>query len=63
MKRSRKPKVGSSYKAWFKGDRSDGSSTILKVEKYRGKYPVFFTWDVTLAAPETRKGSVVMPVF
>jgi hypothetical protein len=63
MKRSRKPKVGSSYKAWFTGDRPDGSSTILKVEKYRGKYTAFFTWDLTLAAPDTRKGSVVMSVL
>ena len=54
------PVVGEAYKSWFTGDRPDGSSTILKVEKYIGVYPQFFKWVVTLAAPNTRSGKIEM---
>jgi hypothetical protein len=56
----KKPVVGEAYKAWFTGDRPDGYSTILKVEKYTGNYPEFFKWVVTLAAPNTRSGKIEM---
>lgn len=58
----KKPIVGKSYRAWFTGDLPDGGSTILKVEKYNGRYPEFFKWVVTLAAPNTRRGNIEMAI-
>lgn len=45
-----------SYRSWFRGDRPDGSSTVLECRPYSGKYPHFFTHILRLAAPRTGRG-------
>jgi hypothetical protein len=52
MNKSNKPKVGAKIKYWF------GDSIILKVEKYTGRYPQWFKWNVTLSNSRTRRGYI-----
>ena len=56
-----KPKVGSKMDSWVSHE-PDKKSTVLKVEPYRGAYPQWFKWVVTLTAPNTMNRQIQMAV-
>ena len=39
---------------WF-ADNPEGMSEVLKVERYRGAYPQWFSWVVRVTAPRTKR--------
>lgn len=52
-------KVGDKIETWFSG-QTDGLSTVVKVETYRGRYPEIFTHTLTVTAPRTGAGVLQM---
>ena len=48
--------IPSFYDSWCKGDRPDGSSTVLSCVPYTGLYRQHFTHVLRLAAPNTHRG-------
>jgi len=55
------PKVGDKIQTWFSG-QPDGMSTIVFVGPYTGGFRPHFTWNLTVTAPRTRKGTLEMCV-
>ena len=53
------PRMGDYLGTWFSG-RPDGLSRVLAVTPYRGRYPQWFRFVLTLTAPATRAGSLEM---
>lgn len=49
-------KVGDSFKSWFDGGNLDGSSKVLSVEPYQGRYKEHFTHVLRLSSVNTRRG-------
>lgn len=47
--------VGGKLETWF-SCQSDGLSTILEVQPYRGRYPQWFTHVLKVTAPRTSRG-------
>lgn len=50
------------WRAWWPGDRPDGSSTVLGSSPYRGRYTQSFTHVLRLAAPRVTRGWLELAV-
>jgi hypothetical protein len=48
--------IPAAWRAWWPGDRPDGSSTVLAFSLYRGRYAQSFTHVLRLAAPRVARG-------
>lgn len=59
-------KVGDLYPVWWetfkKDEKGNNVATVKEIRPYKGRYTEFYTHDLTLEAPNTRKGTLVMPV-
>lgn len=44
------PKVGDLVKYWFTGPGEHGTSTVLSVSPYKGKYKEWFLWDIVITS-------------
>jgi hypothetical protein len=58
--------IGDLYPVWwetFRKDKNDNPLAIVKdIRPYTGRYKEFFTHDLVLEAPLTRKGTLEMSV-
>lgn len=56
-----RPKIGSKMETWWSSRLPGGKTTVLKVEKYTGLFPQWYTWVVRLSS-DTPRGWTEMAI-